>query len=376
MSSAATRDLFPIVNNLTYFNNAALGPLSTRAHEAMQAHARDQLEFGALHWRDWYAEYDRFRDSAARLIGAQPGEIAILKNTSEGLSFVAGGIRWRDGDNVVTTALEFPSNWTPWKRLAPRGVETRVASLPSLESIEPLVDARTRVVSVSAVAFHNGHVADLEPLGEFCASRNILFCVDAIQSVGVLPMNVRRARVDILCADGHKWICGPETAAIFYVAAERRDELEVLESGWTNIQRQGKFIDCPIDLLPDARRFEAGTLNTNGIYGTRAAIDLLLEVGIDAVAEGAISVATALADGLDAIGWRIASPRPLRSPIVGVIPPDVESRSILWYHRKLEESGVVCAPREGMLRFSPHYYNDRDEALRIVDRLRELSSSS
>ncbi|HEX8617453.1 MAG TPA: aminotransferase class V-fold PLP-dependent enzyme, partial [Thermoanaerobaculia bacterium] len=234
------RELFPVTRNLLYFNHAAVGPLSTRACEAMERHARDQRDFGALHWKEWYAEIDRLRESAARLIGAQADEIAILKNTSEGLSFVAGGLRWAAGDNVVTSALEFPSNWTPWKRLEAKGVECRVAPLPTVERIAPLLDARTKIVSVSSVAFHNGFTADLEALGALCAERNVLFCVDAIQSVGVLPIDVRKAKIDFLSADGHKWMCGPEGSAIFYVAAERRELLEVLESGWTNVQRGGR----------------------------------------------------------------------------------------------------------------------------------------
>ena len=358
------RALFPVTKNVVYFNHAAVGPLSARACEAMERHARDQRDFGALHWRDWYAEHDRARAAAARLIGATPQEVAILKNTSEGLSFVAQGLRWRAGDNVVTTALEFPSNWTPWKRLEDRGVECRVAALPAVEQIEPLLDARTRLVTVSSVAFHNGYTADLEAIGELCAHRGILFCVDAIQSVGVLPIDVHRARIDFLAADGHKWMCGPEGAAIFYVAAGVRDQLDVVENGWTNIDRKGRFILAPTDLLPDSRRFEAGSLNTNGIYGLRAAIELLLEIGIEAIAERAVGLAQLLADGLGSIGWRVAT-RPVVSAIVGATPPSVE-RTVLQWHRHLEENGVVCAPREGMLRFSPHFYNDEGEVRRVI----------
>jgi selenocysteine lyase/cysteine desulfurase len=362
------RDLFPVTKNLVYFNHAAVGPLSVRAAEAMERHAHDQRDFGALHWRDWYAEHDRAHEAAAKLIGAEPREIAIIKNTSEGISFVAQGIRWREGDNVVTTGLEFPANWTSWKRLESRGVECRVAATPTIEDIAPLVDARTRVVTVSSVAFHNGFTADVDTIGAFCASREVRFCVDAIQSVGVLPTDVRAAKIDFLAADGHKWMCGPEGAGIFYVAAERLEELEVVENGWTNIDRRGKFIDCPIEWLPDSRRFEAGSLNTNGIYGLRAAIDLLLEIGIETVRDRAMAVATTLAQGLESIGWRA----PLfGSPIVGATPPSVE-KSILWYHRKLEEQGIVCAPREGLLRFAPHFYNDESEAERIVSVLTSL----
>jgi len=369
MDKKSVRELFPVTQNLIYFNHAAVGSLSLRAYEAMERHARDQRDRGALHWREWYAEYDRLRASAGRLIGVQPNEIAILKNTSEGLSFVAEGYRWNQGDNVITTALEFPSNYTPWKWLERRGVECRVASLPTVDTLDPLIDNRTRIVSVSSVAFHNGFAADLNAIGELCSRHNVLFCVDAIQSVGALPIDARKSNIAFLAADGHKWMCGPEGAAIFYVAAEHRDRLDVVENGWTNIKRHGSFLECDVDLLPDSRRFEAGSLNTKGIYGLRAALDLLLEIGIEAIGAEVIRITSRLADGLETIGWRVASPRPIASGIIGATPPGVE-RSLLKWHRMLEENGVVCAPREGMLRFSPHFYNDDAEVDRVVDLLR------
>ena len=370
------KHLFPVTKNLTYLNHAAVGPLSVRAAEAMERQVRDQRDFGALHWREWYAEYDRFREAAARLIGAAPDEIAIAKNTSEGLSFVASGLRWRESDNVVTTALEFPSNWTPWKRLEEeRGVECRVVEAKegsfTPADVERLIDANTRLVTLSSVAFHNGFAADLDAIGAICSARGALFCVDAIQGAGVLPLDVRRSKIDFLAADAHKWICGPEGAAIFYVAAGARSMLDVPEIGWRNLARQGTSLRPPLELHSDARRWEAGSINTAGVHGARAAIDLLLEIGIEEVSKRAMAVATALAGGLESIGWTVRSPRPLGSPIVGATPPDVE-KSVVWYHRKLEEAGIVTAPREGMIRFSPHFYNDLEDVSRVVETLRGL----
>jgi selenocysteine lyase/cysteine desulfurase len=270
--------------------------------------------------------------------------------------------------------MEFPSNWTPWKRLEERGVAVRVADRPTLDAIVPHVDWRTRVVTVSSVAFHNGFVAELDAIGGFCAARDILFCVDAIQSVGVLPIDVRKSQISFLAADGHKWMCAPEGAALFYAAAERRELLRVIENGWTNIERHGKFIGCGTELLADARRFEAGSLNTNGIYGLRAAIDLLHEIGMGEISRRALAVAKLLAEGLESIGWRIESPKPIASPIVGATPPDVE-KSVLWWHRKLEEANIVTAPREGMIRFSPHFYNDATEVERTIEVLRSVGVS-
>jgi len=352
-------------------NHAAVGPLSVRAYEAMERHARDQREFGALHWREWYHEYELLRQAAARLINAGPDEIAILKNTSEGLSFVAEGFRWQRGDNAITTDLEFPSNFAPWKNLGRRGVELRVVESRdggyTIDDVAKLIDANTRIVTVSSTAFHNGFTPDLDAIGELCSRSGALFCVDAIQSLGAIPIDVRRSKIAFLAADAHKWLCGPEGAATFYVAAEHRKKLDVLENGWSNIERRGKFINCSTDLLPDSRRFEAGSLNTNGIYGVRAAIELLQEFGIEAIAAEIKRIATLLADGLERIGYRLGTPRPIRSGIVAAIPPAVETNTLLRLHRLLEENGIVCAPREGMLRFAPHFYNDENDVARVID---------
>ena len=377
LDRAALRQLFPVTNRLIYFNHAAMGPLSTRAAAAMTKFAEDQRDYGALHWRDWYAEDKALRESAARLIGATPAEIAILKNTSEGISFVAEGLRWREGDNMISTDLEFPSNSVPWRRLARRGVSVRTVQSRNgsyePEDIERLIDSRTRVVSVSSVAFHHGFAADLAAIGAICSAHNVLFCVDAIQSLGAIPLNVRDAGITFLAADGHKWLCGPEGSAIFFVAEEHRDELEVLESGWTNIERRGRYIDCPIDLLPSSRRFEAGSLTTAAVFGMRAAVDLLLECGVDSIHREVLAVANRLADGIESVGWTLRSPRPLRSGIVAAVPPAARGKALLDLHAALEQETIVCAPRENMLRFSPHAYNTPEEVDTVIEVLASLT---
>ncbi|HSP34767.1 MAG TPA: aminotransferase class V-fold PLP-dependent enzyme [Thermoanaerobaculia bacterium] len=374
MQKAEVRELFPVTKNLVYLNHAAVGPLSVRAYEAMERHARDQRDGGALHWREWEEEYQKTREAAARLINAQPADIAILKNTSEGLSFVAEGFRWKAGQNVVTTDLEFPSNFAPWENLELRGVELRVVESRDgaygVADVEKLVDRNTAIVSVSAVAFHNGFTADLDAIGDLCARRGALFCVDAIQALGALPIDVARSRISFLAADGHKWLCASEGAAIFYVAPEHRDKLDVMEYGWRNIERRGKFIDCGIELLSDARRFEAGSLNTNGIYGLRAAIELVLEIGMEEIGAEVVRVATHLCGELERIGFAVKTPRPIASGIVAATPPTVETNTLMRIHRKLEENGIICAPREGMLRFAPHFYNDESEIERVIGVLR------
>ncbi|HXI11218.1 MAG TPA: aminotransferase class V-fold PLP-dependent enzyme [Thermoanaerobaculia bacterium] len=385
---------FPVTRNFVYLNHAAVGPLSTSAYNAMEAHARDQRESGAANWKAWYAEHDALRVSLASLLGANPGEISILKNTSEGLSFVASGLRWKEGDNVVTTDLEFPSNFTPWKRLESRGVECRIVRSHDgsydADDVAALIDGRTRLLTVSSVAFHNGFTPDLVALGELCRARNVLFCVDAIQSLGVLPLDVRACNISFLAADGHKWLLGPEGTAVFFCAEEVRDQLEVMEIGWTNVDRRGKFLDSTTDLLPDGRRFEAGSLNTNGIYGLRASIDLIRELGVEEIRDEVVRLAVRLGEGLESIGFEVKTPKPFRSGIVAATPRSVDFDRISCrmnepldaradgplvvarLHRFLEQGRVICAPREGMLRFSPHCYNSGEEMDLVVNILQPM----
>lgn len=392
--SLIRRTQFPVTSNVIYLNHAAVGPLSKKASDAMERHARNQRDFGALEWREWYAEHTRLRNAAARLTGATPGEISILKNTSEGLSFVAEGLRWYAGDNVITTDMEFPSNFTPWIHLQRRGVECRMVrnrnGAFTAADIEPLIDRRTRLVAVSSVSFHNGFAADLDAIGELCSSKKVLLCVDAIQSLGAIGIDVKRSKISFLASDGHKWLLGPEGTAIFYCAEDVRDQLEVLEVGWMNFDLKGDWIGQRPELRNDGRRFEAGSLNTNGIYGLRASIDLLLEVGMDEVEKEVIRMAEYLRRRLDGIGWPVTAGGTQRSGIVSVTPPRVDQErlrcllnetkassgssgsTLMQLHRLLEKSRVVCSPREGMLRFAPHFYNDETEIDLTIDVLKSI----
>ena len=373
------QEQFPVTDHLVYLNHAAVGPLSQSACAAMERHAREQRDFGAFHWRDWWAEYVDFREEAAALINGEPREISILKNTSEGISFVANGLRWESGDNVVTTDMEFPSNWAPWKRLESRGVECRAVKTEDGRfepaDVERLIDEKTRVVALSLVAFHNGFRPDVETIGQLCRDRNVLFCLDAIQGVGAIRTDVKRWNVDFLAADGHKWMMGPEGTAIFFCSERVRDQLDVLESGWMNVDRGDAMIGSGVELLRDGRRFEAGSINTNGVYGLRAAIALLRHVGLENVEREVVHITGRLGRMLASIGCVVRSPMPPEAGIVSIEPPQgvdferlaamceagAERNPLRLWHRWLEQNRIICSAREGMLRFSPHFYNDDDD---------------
>jgi selenocysteine lyase/cysteine desulfurase len=360
---------FPVRRNLVYFNHAAVAPLPRRVSDAIVAHTEGVRDRGAADWRAWYEAIERTREKAAAFLGAWPSEIAFAPNTSLGIDLVARAFPFRPGDNVVGDDLEVPSNYFPWKLLEQRGgVEFRPArgreGRVTAADIEARIDDRTRVVAVSFVAFHNGYVYPLEEIGRLCRERGILLVVDAIQGLGAVPIALAGGNgPDVIAADGHKWLLGPEGCGLLYVSERVRDLLPPPAAGWWNTISGGSYLDHNLEFHRGARRYEPGTLPMAGLAGLGAALDLLSSIGIENVHSRLLATVGALEAGLSALDWQITSPRPLGSGILAAIPSGGDARRIA---KRFEQDGVVVSPREGAVRFSPHVGNDRTEVERIL----------
>ena len=363
---------FPVVQRCTYLNHAAVGTLPTRAREAVRAYVEDFNEHAASNYRDWEAAIETARSRAARLINATPEQIAFVKNTTEGLCFAANGIDWRSGDNVVLNDLEFPSNVYPWLNLAQYGVETRMVESVdgrlTVDSIAERIDGRTRAVSISHVEFGNGFRNDLAAIGALCREQDVCFVVDAIQSLGQTPVDVEEMSIDLLTADGHKWLLSPEGIGIFYCAPHLTDRLRLYETGWNSVADAGNYDAYDPTPAPTARRFECGSHNTLGIHALGASLDLLLEVGIEAVQERLRLLTDRLVDGLRDAGYRVLSPRGA-SEWSGIVTFDSPVHETEALHRTLRSHRIIGARRGGGIRISPHFYNTEEEVLRVVDAL-------
>ena len=368
------RQEFPVVHRCTYLNHAAVGTLPRRAREAVQAYVADFNEHAASHYPEWEAAIETARSRAARLINAAPEQIAFVKNTTEGLCFAANGIDWRPGDNVVLNDLEFPSNVYPWLNLARLGVETRmVASVDGrlpVGSIHERIDSRTRAVSISHVEYGNGFRNDIAAIGAVCRERGVVFVVDAIQSLGQTPVDVAEMGIDILTADGHKWLLSPEGIGIFYCAPHMTDRLELYEVGWNSVADAGNYDSYDPTPAPTARRFECGSHNTMGIHALGASLDLLLEVGIETV-QGRLRLLTdRLVAALHGAGYRVLSPRG-EAEWSGIVTFDSPVHGTEDLHRTLRSHRIIGARRGGGIRISPHFYNTEEEVLRVVEALPE-----
>jgi selenocysteine lyase/cysteine desulfurase len=349
------RDQFPITERFVYLNHAAVSPLSRRSADAMKQLADDVLLNGSLHYDHWMAAYEGVRTAVARLIGARAGEIALVKNTSEGIATVAMGLDWRSGDKIVCFREEFPANFLPWQRLVSRGVAIEVLSITDpLDRIDEACRG-ARLLAVSYVNYISGIRMDLKALGEICRRRGCFYFVDAIQGMGAFPIDVEAAGIDALAADGHKWMIGPEGCGVLFVRQSRLDEIEPVEYGWTNVANYGSYSLTNTELREDAGRYECGTLNTIGCYGLRAAIEFLLEVGIDRISGQVQELGDRIAAGVQAKGYEVMAERTPETGagIVSFREPDVDSRMIV---KKLKDAGIQAAPRQGWVRTAPHFY--------------------
>jgi len=370
---------FDLSPDLFYLNHAAVAPWPRRSVEAVTRFAQANGTRGAADYPQWMETESRLRERLATLINApSPADIALTKNTSEGLSIVAHGLDWRPGDNVVGIAQEFPSNRIVWESLAERGVEYRKLDLKGIEEPElrlsALCDEHTRLLAISSVQYARGLRLDLERIGACCRNRGILLCVDAIQSLGAIPFDLEHTYADFIVADGHKWMLGPEGVALLYVNPRLRPQLALHQYGWHMVEHPGDYERTEWAPSPTATRFECGSPNMLGVHALDASLSLLLEVGMDQVESAIGERVTRLIELIDAQGFELLSPRApeRRAGIVTFRVPDTDAKE---FHRGLMSRGVVCAQRGGGIRFSPHFYTDEAVLVKAISVAAEVAGS-
>jgi selenocysteine lyase/cysteine desulfurase len=359
---------FPIRERLIYLNHAAVAPLAKPAADAMKQLADDCTQFGSLHYDQWLAAYEGVRVAAAKLIGADRSEIALVKNTSEGIATVAIGLDWRPGDRIVAFREEFPANYYPWKLLEEQGIAVTWLSVEDpLDRIDQACRG-ARLLSISFVQFLSGYRAPVQAIGEICRRNHCIYMVDAIQGLGAFPIDVRTCGIDALAADGHKWLLGPEGCGILYINQELQSHVKPVEFGWTNVAGYNDYGSRDMALREDAGRYECGTLNTIGCFGLRASLELLLEVGVGEIAPVVQNLGDRIAEGAAAKGYEVLGNRTpdTGAGIVSFRKPGFEDKEIV---RRLKAAGISAAPRAGWVRTSPHFYISPEDIDRMLAEL-------
>lgn len=368
------REEFPWADGAIYLNHAGIGPLPERARRAVEAFNRLRAEPFRLHDADLFPVLERARRQAARLIGARPEEIALATNTSYGLNLAALMLPLESGDIVVASHGEFPANVFPWRALARRGVTLELIPLTARgwpdedRLLARTADPRVKVLALSSVQFASGYAADLERCSRVTRETGTFLVVDAIQSLGQLPLDVRTTPVDILSCGAQKWLLSPWGTGFTHVRGELVGRLVPPLAGWMAFAGTEDFTrlcEYPVELHSDARRFEMVTLPFQDFVGMNEAVDLLLELGIDRIRDHLRVLTEPVAAWADRRGLALASPTgPRASGFVCVKVPNPRAT-----FDRLSDAGVVASLREGAIRLTPHCYNTLDEMTRVTELL-------
>ena len=368
------RSLFPAAKNYTYINSAAVAPIPTTAAEAVISQLTDVSSHGSEHFNDWVATKNRARELLVGMMNVRPEQVAFMRNTSDGLASVAAGIDWAEGDNIVSFAGEFPSNFYPWRRVRDEyGVELRLApereGRIDLDEFCSLIDGNTRLVTISAIQFASGFQADLGRIAEAAHAVDALFAVDIIQALGARGFDLPAVGVDIASGASHKWLCAPEGCGFLYLSDEARNRVKPMLTGWISVETPWDFEDREQPWKPDALAWESGTGCSALFYGLEQSLKLLIETGlpkIDAHLHGLTDHLCELLAGKD---YDIISSR----------APGEKSAIVCIKHRggihcteiakTLQEAKIVVSPRNDRLRISPHFYNNQEDIERLVEHL-------
>ncbi|HWA16106.1 MAG TPA: aminotransferase class V-fold PLP-dependent enzyme, partial [Gemmatimonadales bacterium] len=360
-----------------YLDHASIGPLPERTRKTVEAAAARRARPFEIGPADQFGGLAKGRELAARLIGAEPGEIALATNTTFGISIAARALPFRPGDIVLVSDREFPANVYPWKRLADRGVTMELVPVTAegwpdeARLHERLRDPRVRCLAVSLTQFASGYTVDLRAFSEVTRKNGQFLVLDAIQGIGQIPFDVKQTPVDILACGAQKWLLSPWGSGFMYVRRELIPQLEPAIASWMAFEGTDDFstlVQYREEFRRDARRFELITLPFQDFVAMNQSLDLLLGLGIENIQAHLRTLVRPLLDWADQHGVRVASPRDAHGCGIVCLAPDrlVES------HKALRAERIFCSLREGSIRISPHCYNTVDEMHRVTDTLDRL----
>lgn len=373
MDLIQAKKLFPVSQELSYLDHAAVSPIPSTAADIMSDYAETTSRTGAVDHQEFFTQAHQAKKHFARLINCKTRNVAFIKNTTSGILIASQSFNYRNGDNIITSALEFPGNIYPW--VYSKGLEVKIApetnGLINPQSVEELIDTRTKAISLSLVNYSTGGRNNLETIGRICRDKGILFIVDAIQAVGAIPVNVKELNADFLCADGHKWMLGPEGAGLMYVSDNALENCLSANVGWFSVENPMNFELMDQQLKPDAGRYEEGTLNLCGLLGLSKSLEVISSVGIRNVQNEIFALIDHLYQGLEKTGAVILSPMDEfhRSGILSFKMPKLDSGVI---QRRFRAKRIVTAQRGNAIRVSPHFYNSIEDIDHLLDVLENI----
>ena len=379
--NAEIRRLFPATNNYTYLNSAAVAPLPTTAVDAVISQLRDVSANGSENYTDWIATKNRARGIIAAMLNVRAEQIAFMRNTSDGFATVANGLKWQSGDNIVSFAKEFPANFYAWRKIRDDfGVELRLCPERNgridLDELVDLIDANTKLVSISAVQYGSGFRADLLRIGEAAKKVDALFAVDIIQALGAMPFDLPAQLVDIASGASHKWLCAPEGCGFLYLSDKARERITPTLVGWISVQDAWNFEDLEQEFKPNALAWESGTGCSSLFYGLEQSAKLLFETGAENIQNYLEELTDYLCELLPTENYEIVSSRAKgeKSQIVcikhrhGVSPMEIA--------KHLQNENIIISPRNDRIRIAPHFFNNQADIENLATQITKFALKS
>lgn len=370
------RENFPVTKSLIYLDHAAVSPLHAGSKQVLEAYAEHFLNQGIKNYDYWYEKTEQIRETFAKFIKADKSEIAFIKSTSAGLSMLANGIDFKEGENIVIPDIEFPSNIYPWLNLKRKSVNVKFLKcnqgIVDLNRLENLIDEKTRVVSVSWVQFTNGYRVNLAKISEICRNKSnqygkkIYFCVDAIQGLGALELDVSKIGIDFMAADGHKWFLAAEGAGFLYCNKNILADIYPATVGWKSIINPLDFTNIHFDLEKSAKKFEEGSMNLVGILTLGASLELFNKYGIKNIENKILNLSKyACRLLIDKNAELVTIDEDYcRSGIVSFRTNNIDAD-----YKKLLNLNIQFSKRGELLRISPHFYNTETEIEYFIDNI-------
>jgi len=368
------RGLFPATKKYTYLNSAAVAPIPTTAVEAVASQLKDVSENGSTNYLDWVDTKNRSREMIARMLKVKAEQIAFMRNTSDGFSTIANGLKWEKGDNIVSFAKEFPANFYAWRRVRDAfGVELRLCPERNgridLNEFVSLIDENTRLVTISAVQYGSGFRADLQRIGEAARKVDALFAVDIIQAFGAMPLDLEAQKVDVAASASHKWLCSPEGCGILYLSDRARERIEPTLVGWISVNEPWDFENLEQNWKSNALAWESGTGGSSLFYGLEQSAKLLFETGAEKIENYLEELTDYLCKLIAEKNYEIVSSRAKceKSQIVcikhknNLTPTEIAAR--------LENENIIVSPRGDRVRIAPHFFNNREDVERLAENL-------
>ncbi len=362
----AIRSLFQAATHYTYLNSAAVSPIPAPAIEAINRQLADVAAHGTLHFDEWVDTKNRARALIGKMLKVRAGQVAFLRNTSDGFASIANGLKWDSGDNIVSFEREFPANFYAWRRLRDEfDVELRLCPERNgridLDELTSLIDSNTKIVALSAVQYASGFNSDLERIGRAARAVDALFCVDIIQGFGAMPFDLPAQFVDAACGSSHKWLCAPEGCGIFYLSDRARERIKPTLVGWISVETPWDFEDRRQPFKSTALAWESGTGAASLFYGLEQSLKLLHETGAENIESHLSDLSDHLCDNLAGKNYEIVSSRAKGEKSAIVCIKHLGGQSSNQIAAVLENQKVIVSPRGNRIRVAPHFYNNIED---------------